>query len=1041
MKKKYLNLFVCSLLLGGFTTGLVSCKDYDDDITALNTSTDGLSKQLASLQTALQSAQDAATAAQSAADRAMAAAQEAQQAGDAAMAAAQQAEAEAELAKKAAADAKAEAIAAVIEQLKPLIDANESANAENAAAIAALKGRIDGIEQGLANIDLTYINSLLSTQDEVIAGQAQQLQTIETQLKALNQLQKDLNEKLGGVDGIAEKLAKIATLEGELSSLKGRVAANETAINEIKGELTTLSAKISTEVSNAVNTIAGTMSKRLTSVTLMPDVYVDGIPTIEFESAKYVKQVWSQAEGWHDAPIGSVNKRVYIISNNSAQAQYRLNPASIQEEDIQMDKLAYVTRKATTRADETVDDIVKVASNGTKVSDNGILTVKLAKSNTESLNDYNLDANQIYTVSLKVPVAAKHLFKDQGESEAVVYSEFTRLYESYFKPELAFNEDKDGDPLYVTANGSHPKDSLYYCVKGGAGWAANAGINKYVVSNKQFDLYDLVVGCKFYAPDTHKLIGIDDLDAYGMKIKFHMANIVYDPVDDGTNQQTYGKLSGENNHILTPTGTSGDEYNSACQGKQPIIAAMLVDESMGNSNVIEQKYFKICYSAEEMTPVEISWPEITSSGDACNGAEYDFTWSEMAVRVLEFLNDGKGMSEDDFVKIYGAKAPVIKEPNDVNGTLVVDMVDDPNASNPVMKWSLTPAQLVNLSNARKLLVGDNTVVVTKSVTFSDALGLHPDVVINLKWTITVHVDEVTLGETDYYWTDNTTIIRPVSMPIPYDGTSKATYKQNILMGRIQPLVKGLRSCAFFDIDYANKHKVSSVYYGEPLEFQKLTDGSGLFDHWLMTSANQNKLEYVYYSIQNTHAGQQLIAGSKVIQIDWSNDINGFAINRYVFGSMNLQFKPILTLNRILPEGFEDSSVQQSLNIADKYTLTDAYDMLVAKVTPANPNKYEKYAADLYKYYGVEEADFSGEIKVADNADATQNVRTLAQANMSAEVDNATGVLTFKASGQLLKDVYLIVPVKIKHLWGSYDDTMIKGHIAVPVKHVLDGSRR
>ena len=152
MKKKYLNLFVCSLLLGGFTTGLVSCKDYDDDITALNTSTDGLSKQLASLQTALQSAQDAATAAQSAADRAMAAAQEAQQAGDAAMAAAQQAEAEAELAKKAAADAKAEAIAAVIEQLKPLIDANESANAENAAAIAALKGRIDGIEQGLAKI-------------------------------------------------------------------------------------------------------------------------------------------------------------------------------------------------------------------------------------------------------------------------------------------------------------------------------------------------------------------------------------------------------------------------------------------------------------------------------------------------------------------------------------------------------------------------------------------------------------------------------------------------------------------------------------------------------------------------------------------------------------------------------------------------------------------------------------------------------------------------------------------------------------------------
>lgn len=1023
MKKKYLNLFVCTLLLGGATTGLVSCKDYDDDITSLNTSTDGLNKQLGSLQTALQSAQDAAKAAQDAADRALAAAKEAQNAGDAALAAAQRAEAEAELAKKAAADAKAEAIAAVIEQLKPLIDANASANAENAAAIAALKGRIDGIEQGLANIDLTDINKQLGAQADLIAAQAKQIQTIETQLKALNQLQKDLNDKLGGVDGIAAKLAQIATLQGDLKTLQGKVAANESAIKAVQGELTALSAKISTEVSNAVNTIAGTLSKRLTSVTLMPDVYVDGIPTIEFVSAKYIKQVWSQAEGWHDAPA-SVNKRQFIIHNNSAQAQYRLNPASIQNEDIEINNLAYVTRKATTRAAEVVDDIVTVSK--ANVGDNGILTVNLGKGNTESLNTFDLGANQIYTVSLKVPVAAKHLFKDNGESEAIVYSEFTRLSESYFKPELAFAAGE-----YIGTN-SHPQDSLYYALNG-TGYAAGAGIVKNLVYNKQFNLYDLIWGCEFYAPNNHKLINIEQVRAYGMDIKFHKAfeKEGYAPTADKTNQQQFVSLSGENNSVLTPISVSGGTGNQVTIGKQPIIAATLIDAN--NGNVISQKYFKVCFTAETMDDVIINWQDITTAGQPCTGASFDFTWSEMGKRVLEKLNGGKGMSEEDFVKIYGAVAPVIDPANDANGTLTVNMVYDPAASIPVMTWSLTPEQLVNLTAAHKLVVGDNKLTVTKTVKFVDKLGLHANVVMNLKWTVTVHVDAVTLGtEQAAKWTNGTMLVYPVPMAIPYDGKT-ATYMTNILEGRDKPYVKGLPGCGKYDINYAVTG--NPLYHGESLILQNP------FTHWSFTTANQANLKTINYTIANSHAGQQLIVGSKVIKIDWSNDINGFAANRYVFGTTNLKFVPILKLNTTLAEGFVDNSRKQELNIADKYTLTDAYGHLVAAVNPANATGEDVYAADRYKYYGVQAADFTGEIMLSYSANGANPVK-LSDLNMSADVNNATGVLTFQNNGSPLRaDAYLIVPVKVKHLWGSYDDTMLKGNIAVPVKKVLDGKRR
>lgn len=1022
MKKKYLNLFVCTLLLGGATTGLVSCKDYDDDITSLNTSTDGLNKQLGSLQTALQSAQDAAKAAQDAADRALAAAKEAQNAGDAALAAAQRAEAEAELAKKAAAEAKAEAIAAVIEQLKPLIDANASANAENAAAIAALKGRIDGIEQGLANIDLTDINKQLGAQADLIAAQAKQIQTIETQLKALNQLQKDLNDKLGGVEGIAAKLAQIATLQGDLKTLQGKVAANESAIKAVQGELTALSAKISTEVSNAVNTIAGTLSKRLTSVTLMPDVYVDGIPTIEFVSAKYIKQVWSQAEGWHDAPA-SVNKRQFIIHNNSAQAQYRLNPASIQNEDIEINNLAYVTRKATTRAAEVVDDIVTVAK--ANVGDNGILTVNLGKGNTESLNTFDLGANQIYTVSLKVPVAAKHLFKDNGESEAIVYSEFTRLSESYFKPELAF---KAG--AYIGTN-SHPQDSTYYLTTGGAGYAAGAGIVKNLVYNKTFNLYDLVWGCEFYAPDNHKLINIEQVHAYGMDIKFHIPDVTYAPTADKTNQQVFAKLSGTNNSTLTPVSVTGQTGNQVIIGKQPVIAATLVDVT--NGNVISQKYFKVCFTAEEMQDVVINWQDITTPGKPCEGAVFNFTWSEMGKRVLEKLNGGKGMSEKDFVKIYGQVAPTIDPANDANGTIVPNVVYDPSASLPIMRWTLTPEQLVNLTPAHKLVVGDNKLTVTKTVTFTDPLGLHPNVVMNLKWVVTVHVDAVTLGtEQAAKWTNGTMLVYPVPMAIPYDGKT-ATYMTNILEGRDKPYVKGLPGCGKYDINYAVTG--NPLYHGESLILQNP------FTHWSFTTANQANLKTINYTIANSHAGQQLIVGSKVIKIDWSNDINGFAANRYVFGTTNLKFVPILKLNTTLAEGFVDNSRKQELNIADKYTLTDAYGHLVAAVNPANATGEDVYAADRYKYYGVQAADFTGEIMLSYSANGANPVK-LSDLNMSADVNNATGVLTFQNNGSPLRaDAYLIVPVKVKHLWGSYDDTMLKGNIAVPVKKVLDGKRR
>lgn len=987
MNKRFLKIALLSAVCASMPLSFTSCKDYDDDITEINTNADGLSKQIAALQTALETAQSTASAAQDAAQRALTAAANAQ---DAADKAAQEAAAAAELAKSAAATAKAEAIQEVINQLKPLIDANTSANAANAKLLAELDGKIKAIETNLSNIDLTEINKTIGDQANKISENATAIQGIKTQLLALEQLKKDLTEKLGGVDGIKAKLDKIDEISGELSTLQSSVSANTSSINDIKGELKTISATISSEVSNAVNTLAGILSKRLTSVTLMPSLYVDGIPTIEFLSAQYTKKVLKNGE-WVNAT--GANSQ-FIVTNNATEADYRLNPGTLKNEDIDINDLAFVTRIATSRAGEQLDEVINVAS--ADINDNGVLNVKLGKSNTKSLN---LAGNQIYTVSLKVPVAAKHLF--DGEANTAVYSEFTRLAETYFQPELKFV-----DGAYNSADvNSHLNDSTALYAS-----ATGAMVAKNLVYNESYDLYKLVEGCALFSnPTAHKNLTREALQAYGMDIKFHAAKAAYAPTEDKTNQQAYVKLEGENGSTLVPVTSSGQEDNQTIIGRQPIIAATLVD--VVNGNVIEQKYFKVLFTAEKMEDVTIEWPAIAVTGTPCGGASYDFGWKAMAERVLEYLNGGKGMSKEDFTKIYGNSTPVIAPANDQNGTLTPNIVAaNLDASTPVMTWSVTKDQLGVLK------VGTNNATFTKTITFTDPTGLHPNVVIKLKWDVTTTVGATALGKTDNLkWADNTMKVYPVPMQIPYDGTQKAAYMTNILEGRYKPYTTGMLPCGQYDIDY---QKGQAGYLGEALILQ-----SG-YSHWNFTAANQANLDEIYYTIRNDAAGKQIVSNGKTIKIDWSSNINGLSKNNYVFGTVNLQIVKILTLNTVAGTQITDNSREQSINIAKAYSLTDAYGNLVAE----EPTADEPYAADYYEFYGVEGAVFGNDIKVADNAAGTQNVRTLAQLNMTANVDNTTGVLTFQNNGAPLQaNAYLIVPVTVEHLWGT-----LTGTIAVPL---------
>lgn len=999
MNKKFVSMIVCSMLLsGGLATTMVSCSDDNkEDITNLKDATADLNKQLAALQSALTANQDAAKQAADAAARALAEAQEAAKKGDTALQEAKNAAAEAELAKKAAATAKAEAIQEVIAQLKPLIDAASKLSSENASAIAALAGRIDGIEKGLSNIDLSDINAQLGGQATAIAANAQAIQALQTQMAALSNLQQELTAHANAISGLDAKVATIEATLGQLKSLEADVKANKASLEEVKSQVTALAAKITEEIGNSINTLAGVLSQRLTSVTLMPDLYVGGIPTIPFVSAKYTKLVYTGGE-WKKATSG---KKDFLVTNNTATAQYRLSPGTITESDIVKSGLGYYTKIATARSGEVLDDIVYVAD--ANVGDNGILTVKLGKNTTDELN---LAGNKIYTVSLKVPIADKHLFTEQGEKEAAVYSEFTRLEETFFQPELAFIKGE-----YISDNVSdHMSDSTA---------VYNSGNNELICKKIAYDiaepynLYDLVEACKFVSPNSHTPMTLEQAREYGFNIKFEKAEKAYTLAatsTDKTNQQEFVKLSGENKEFLTPVASNGVTGNKVIIGKQPIIRAMLYDTA--NSNMIDVKYLKVLFTPEETKPITIDWGLITSTGAPCTGASYDFTWKDMAEKVLMKIGE-KGMSKEEFTKVY-TKYDIKPENNDNGELKVFTLPENLDASIPVMSWILTPEQLGTLKP------GENTVTVKKTVVFTDPTGIYAPVTISLQWTVKTTVGAASLGETDpLKWQNNTMKVYPVPMKLvngKFDGTT-AYYATNILEGRLKPYVKGILSCGNYDIDYAKSGNPS--YPGEPLTF---TPG---FGHWTMTMANQNNLLDVTYTIKNDAAGKQLVSNGGIIKVDWSTNINGLTKNRQVFATTNLQIVKILSINTLLGQQIVDNSVGQTINISNNYTMTDAFGNLVAKQATAQ----QPLAYDYYQFYAVQDPKFEGQIVISDDVEGKVNVRTLAQLNMTADIDQTTGDLTFQNNGSPLQaDAYIIVPVSVEHKWGT-----LKGHIAVPLK--------
>ena len=298
MNKKYLSAILFGTLLAASTGTFTSCKDYDDDIKALqeqidkNGTTVGtlqeqLTAQLTALQAALQTAQSTADAAKADAAKAQAAADAAKAAGDAAAAEAAQAKVLAEAAKKAAADAEAKALAKITEEVTAMKEYVDSSIAEINATkadkkdleaaivqfnediegvIQLLGGRIDGVQAALSTLTgtvdglkgdvVTNANNIQTAQDAIKTLIAAD-ENLQLQLDALKAYDKELKgmidaNKIEADEALAQAIKKAedelkAAQEAnqklwdaqteENSALRGLIGDNAKDIKDLQGDL------------------------------------------------------------------------------------------------------------------------------------------------------------------------------------------------------------------------------------------------------------------------------------------------------------------------------------------------------------------------------------------------------------------------------------------------------------------------------------------------------------------------------------------------------------------------------------------------------------------------------------------------------------------------------------------------------------------------------------------------------------------------------------------------------------------------------------
>lgn len=1034
MKNKFLHRALLLFVSGAMLAGVSSCKDYDDDIDNINNRLDELTTgKIASIESQLGSLQTTVTSLESLSEQVAAISGKLDGlATDSDV--------------QAAIDS---ALAELKEQLGDTYVTEDLLNTTllgyaTTQSVGDIAGQVSALEGEIANMatseDLTAL--LTKIRSEIEAAKSAAVKAAGDACKAAFQTSFDAAVAAANLVDAADMQAAIDAYDAKIKKYITDAVANGGVISE----------QIASQINAAVTELESKISGRLTSVQLIPELYVDGIETIELKSLAY--KAWKVTSTDKEESVAQ-GTAVSTTAQSATAVRYLVSPSVITADDIKAP--SYVFEKAETRA--------AVSTELMSVEDwsvaNGVLTVDVKKTAGASLD---LDANLIYTAALKVPIADKHL--TQGESATAVYSDYVRITETTVEPVIA---------ALVDRGAQKPTDGEWECSEDGKHYHFSANFTdakaaapvKEFAYNGKVDLLSLVTGCYTDAKGAHEITKAA-LAASGLEFRFGIPALSYQIGDNDTDQQQFAAVAqGEDGAwTLSSKLPGGVTDNQAAIDKTPIVRVELVDVNNGNA-VVDVRYFKVKWVRETLDAVDLGVLKTFEYTLGCEAFSGDMLWSEMVDKVLGKLGED-GMSQNEFLATYAA--PEIEAEDHTAGTvaaaeadgveLVYNFDDGVDASAAAFIWNLTAEQIGTVMNINGMqTVESKTVNVTIPAKnpYQGAIGF--SFVVNIKLPV---LPAIYGYDFSFWYTDKELAnVYPVQYNTP---TAQATCVYDYELDRLfsdSKIVKNLLPCGKWDVQFA----LSQPTAGYAPAMTAEPAGNGDNGGYLLNKGLETAVQLNYYGmasgnwyapetgnegavnaapasdiriwVENNEAGIGMLKNNATLKV-WSA-VNPY--NLYQVTEFDVHFVEPLKINNTLENAyFIDQVVSGSpIDCSKAFTMTDFKDYIVAKVTTGTAEK-EKYAAELYAYYGVTDVmwdlgaakvnlkkDGSGNY-VVDDAMTAENATTLAAdrfgENCIRVEDSGATLRFFNVSGvKVEKTVKIFIPVTVSHKWGTVSETV------------------
>ena len=313
MKKRIFGMLLMGAMVVASMSMFTSCKDYDDDINKNAADITALKAELATLRTTIQGDLTSALASYATKSDLTAAVKDLEK----------------------------------ISGLQTKLEAIEKALGETdvkklATDLAALTGKIDK----------------LADAEKLAAAE----KNIELQAAAIEKLEKSVEE-------LSKKGYDDTAIKADIKAIQDQIKAFtfSTDIETLKTNMQTLSNSVDAKLAN-INILSVLVNKMLTSVTLIPQLYLNGIEAIQFVSVQYIPQVkdytiipnryndatsydgywitngttpeW-QTLGHHQLvnklkADGVTVEDPIRIDNGETEAYYRLSPAGVSADDLDL---------------------------------------------------------------------------------------------------------------------------------------------------------------------------------------------------------------------------------------------------------------------------------------------------------------------------------------------------------------------------------------------------------------------------------------------------------------------------------------------------------------------------------------------------------------------------------------------------------------------------------------------------------------------------------------------------------------------------------